>query len=130
MQSYYGAGVYYLGQQTFTNTFYTPNFTVGGSKMRIKLAFKKADRANSDIDVDVYARRSVNLGGNYYHKRFCKVNDSDGKDANNYYYVEGNWQSIDSGQTYNIFLDACTALYETQPGYNRSADVHIWMEIQ
>lgn len=130
MQGYYGSGVYYLGQKTFSNNYYTSNFTVGGSEMRIRLAFKKADGAASDVDVDVYSRRSVNLGGKYFHHRFCKMHDKDGKDGNGYYYVESGWQQVDSGQVYNIFLDACTAYYEAQPGYNRSADVHIWLEIR
>lgn len=123
-----GAGRHYLGTFTFKDTNTGLIRTYNGNRVRICIAWKSAD-AGGDVDLIVKMHK-VATGG-YWMTKFSCYEDTDGKDADGYYYLVGDWMDInDYDRDRYIFLDAVTREGYTAPGYLRSANVHIWVDIE
>jgi len=130
----YGRGRWYLGNFTFTNTNRGQVMRLRGNEVRICVAFKKADSQSSNIDLKVNLNRYAyeNDMDCYFliqANRFFSRDDQ--PDENGYYYFEGPWQDISyiNGELFSLYYDAVTAYGQTGTGAYRSADVHVWLDI-
>ena len=133
--SSYGAGRWYLGHFAFTDTNTGNAFLLNGNRVRICVAFKKADSQSSDVDLQVDLAKIEYLDGKeYYHyrggQRFMSANDD--PDADGYVYFVSDWIDIDSSERGGAFVlkyEVFTAWYQsgTSP---RRADVHVWLDVE
>lgn len=131
----YGAGRWYLGHFTFTNYNRGKVMQINGSKMRVCVAFKKADSQPTNIDLKVNIDRySVENGVGYYFNRQSNYfyNRNDAPDSDGYYYFVGDWLELgsESGKLFSLYYDAVTELGQAGTGGYRSADVHVWIDIE
>lgn len=124
----YNPGEYYLGHFTFTNTNNGAMRIYRANKMRLKIAWKKGETFGSDINLTVAV--SPENSAHLRHTEVFKPSmDSDGKDADGYYYVVTDWFSITNGGTYRLLYDASTCDGGTGTGHYRKGDVHTWIEL-
>lgn len=130
----YGRGRWYLGHFAFTGTNTGNGFFLNGNRVRMCVAFKKADSQASDVDLQVdLAKIEYENGKEYHHYRggqyFMSANDD--PDADGYVYFISDWIDISSekGGAFLLKYKAFTAYYQngTSP---RRADVHVWLDVE
>lgn len=135
--STYSRGRWYLGHFTFTDNNRGNAFILNGSKVRVCVAFKKAstDKQSSNIDLDLELHRISYSGGNeYYHLRWGDrfMSSKDTPDSDGYYYFVGDWYELgtETGKPFCLYYEALTALGQSSNGNARSADVHVWLDVE
>lgn len=130
----YGTGRWYLGHFAFTDTNTGNAFILNGNRVRMCVAFKKADSQASDVDLQVDLARVEYVNGREYHhyrggQYFMSANDE--PDSDGYVYFVSDWIDIssESGCAFLLKYEVFTAYYQsgTSP---RRADVHVWLDVQ
>lgn len=136
MSSYY-TGRWYLGTFTFTDNNRGNAFVINGNKVRVCVAFKKAsiDKQSSNIDLEMQLDRITYSGSSeYYHTRWADrfMSSKDTPDADGYYYFVGDWVDVsrESGSAFCLYYEALTELGGSSNGNDRSANVHVWLDIE
>lgn len=125
-------GSNYLGNFTFANVHRGGARIVNGNRMRVCVAFKKADSQSANIDLIVDVDRYY--GDGYYvtrqSTRFMSQNAS--PDDNGYHYLVGDWINVgaDNGQPISLYYDVVTAYGQTGNGSYRAANVYVWIEVE
>lgn len=117
-----------LGGFTFTNTNIGAARTYNFNYMRIKPAWKASDSETSEVDLLIKVIRASD-GTVVYQKRFTLSDDVNGKDKDGWWYAESEYFRIDYGQKYYFFYEAFTTPGYTPTGYNRGAQVHMWLNL-
>ena len=124
----YDTGYHDLGGFTFTDFNRGSDRIYYGNRLKVKPAWKPADKPSSEIDLLIEVRRASD-NQLAFQKRFTLSDDEDGKDSAGWWYAESPWISINSGSAYYIYYEAFTTPDYTPTGDYRKAHVHTWIEV-
>ena len=96
--------------------------------MRIKPAWKATDSTTSEVELEVKVIDDQ-LGVCVYSHRFKLYEDVDGKDNAGWWYAESPYFRITYGHSYHFEYETFTATGYQPTGNNRSAAVHMWLNL-
>ena len=117
-----------LGGFSFYNTHVGGSRTYNFNYMRIKPAWKATDSTTSEVELEVKVIDDQ-LGVCVYSHRFKLYEDVDGKDSAGWWYAESPYFRITYGHSYHFEYEAFTATGYQPTGNNRSAAVHMWLNL-